>query len=123
MSKAAKCCGQKVSVSVSWGTGDLVKQESRFLYSLSVAQQFSVSSKVQSSEVILNVSQFHHHSLQLGVVLDGDLAVLPAEAWEDPRVQVNPSPLQKKLFWMSEPANNPPDILYPPKGISTGLLL
>lgn len=32
-------------------------------------------------EEALDVAHLHHHSLQLGVILDGHLAVLSAEAW------------------------------------------
>lgn len=34
-------------------------------------------------EETLHVAHFHDHSLQLGVVLDGHLAVLSAKAWWD----------------------------------------
>lgn len=36
----------------------------------------------RSSEETVHVAQFHHHGLQLGVILHGRPAVLPAEAWQ-----------------------------------------
>lgn len=73
----------------------------------------------RSLEDAVDVSHLHDDALELGEVLDGHLAVLPAEAWKsDVMSKRNSGQSQSE-----QPDNIPPDILYPPKGTSTGLTL
>lgn len=67
-------------------------------------------------EQAVHVSHLHKHSLQLGVVLNGHLAVLSADPWRTSAALIPESRGVETLRTL-------PDVLKPPNGTSTGVTL